>query len=182
MRRGRPARLPALLATVLLLAAASGCGGHPAPPLASSPVRATPSVPAANARPVNRTVTDPVLGDSVTVLSVVRGAPSAGAPLLLVEVRGRAGTRFTRGVEPAAFTLLEPGGRVDAAEPQTTSALAATYPPIAVIEAGQTATGWLAFAIGASSGLTLRLSRPPLVVTGSELALPAAAYLVPLPN
>lgn len=178
MRRGGPVLLLALLA-----AAAAGCGGHPtaAPLLPSSPVAVTTSVPGTRSTPVNKTVTDPVLGDSVTVLAVVRGYPTAGAPLVLVQLRAAAGDRVARGEPLAAFSLLEPGGRADAAT-EPSGALAAAYPPLQPAQAGRTETGWLAFAVHTTSGLTLRYDRATLVVVGSDQTVPAAAYRVPLPE
>lgn len=136
-------------------------------------------MPGVRTASVGQSVTDPILGDRITVLSVAR-APASTSPMIVrVEVRVSAGTRFARGVNPAAFVLVEPDARTDRPTPEPASA---TYPALLPTPPGQDETGWLAFDPISPTGLQLLYDRSALTVVGSGEVIPAATYAIQLPN
>ncbi len=145
---------------------------------------------------VNKTLSDPVLGDTVRVLHVVRGFPVpatlpavAGKEIVLVELRAEAGKKFNAGIQGSAFSVLEPGH--DIPDIESTAQIrvemaAAGYPPFptAGIAPGKKGTGWLAFQLDrrGATGLKLQLLRVAARVSGSTQTIPRQAFVVPLPD
>lgn len=192
--------IPALLLGGALLV---GCGSSTATPVAgstspapASSASALTALPATGKIAVNKLLTDPVLGDSVRVLHVVRRFPVpatlpavAGKEIVLVEIRAQAGKKFNAGILPSSFSVLEPSSPVP--DPETTALVrvemaAAGYPPFPAsgVASGKRGTGWLAFQLEqrGATGLELQLVRAAARVSGSSQTIPRKAFTVPLPD
>jgi hypothetical protein len=152
-------------------AGTSAIGGSSAP--TSAPAGADAPIA------VNKTITDPLLGDKVVVLKLVRNFPVPATypaikddEIVLVDVTITAGTKYYTSLASGSFRLIPDdtnatGNPTSIAGPEMKTK---GYPPLpdAGASTGKTATGWVAFTLArkGSKSLTLRFER--LAAQGSD--------------
>lgn len=119
----------------------------------------TSSAPAASGTKiaVGTTVTDDILDNKVTVVSVIRNFPipaaasaikARGDELVLVEVKVTAGSKYYAGMMDSDFTWGVQGKQYsgEGADSDAVHAAmtAAGHPPLAAVDTGKSGTGWIA--------------------------------------
>lgn len=159
-----------------------------------TPASAGPTGTAPKKVPLNATISDPVLGDTITVTGLVRSFPiptrlpalQGARELVLVDLTLHAGSKYTGGLSPDAFMIVTADGGADngdttVVEPEMTKA---GYKPLADqgVHSGQSGSGWVAFEVSPlnSPTLTLRYKRDAATVIGSGATIPAKTFNVPL--
>lgn len=161
---------------------------------ASAP--ATGAAPAGLTKiPVNKQIVDPVMGDKVTVVALVRNFPIPAKfsaiqdrEIVLVDIKGTAGTKFYSGIQGSGFSILEPGSTIPDSETSIVAdemAKAGFTPlPNDEIDTGKTGEGWLAFTVvkKGATGLSFRMLRLAAGVVGSSQTIPRKEFVVPLPD
>lgn len=139
---------------------------------------------------VGETITDDVMGDTITVTQLVRdfvvpdfpGIAEDGGEFVLVEIDAVAGNEFSGGIQ-GGFTLLKGGELAGAATTIADDAMtAAGYTPFEGISSGETGTGWVAFQVNTRADVyELQYKRLAATVIGSDQEIPEQIWTVPLP-
>ena len=141
---------------------------------------------------VNKTITDPVMGDVVIVKSVVRNFPipkTSGIygmrEIVLVEMTIKSGSKYYSIVGDGSFRIVTADGGYYNTEDAAFRRLIAKagYKPLPdTVHSGKTATGWYAFVVSpiGSKKLSLRLVRLPATVMGSDKTIPRKNFDVVL--
>jgi len=202
-------RLPlaAVAATVLLTVSACGGGSDSdgdaaaspetttATPEATEPPETTPA-PAAAAEPttipVDETIQDDVLGDTIKVTGMVRdfqapsrtNIPDGGGEWVLLEVDTKAGDKFSGGVQ-GGFSLYESSGEL-AGSPTgiiDEDMTAAGFTPWETASSGEQTKGWLAFQVNTrADAYQLQFKRLAASVIGGGDPIPEKIWTIDLPT
>ncbi|QDH10863.1 hypothetical protein FE634_21715 [Nocardioides dongxiaopingii] len=173
---------------------AEGDGEDVAPGEGEDAVPEEPSeAPAEGGAPVavGETITDDVLGDTITVAQVLRDFPAPaefsgitedGGELVLVEVEVSAGDEFSGGVQ-GGFKLLADGDTAGSATTIADEAMtAAGYPPFEGVSSGEQGGGWLCFQVNSrAETYELEYTRAAANIIGSDDSIEEEVWTVALP-
>lgn len=198
-----------LVAPVVALAACSGGStgttgstsmAGTAAPSTSSPTTstaATTSATTADQNPVDRvvylpidaTITDPDLGQTITAMRVARHLPwPSGQPvsrkefeIVGVRVTLKAGSRYSATLDPSMLSLVA-SSPAQTVMPTTEFGNRWSATPLATAGRSQATTGWVFFKVdrGTSSTLKLVFNRPAYDVSTTGKKFPAKTFSVDL--
>ena len=200
-------RLPLAAAVASVVLTVSACGGGSdssegetaAPessattPEASEAPETTPApAAAATAIPVDETIQDDVLGDTIKITGMVRdfqapsrtNIPDGGGEWVLLEVDTKAGDKFSGGVQ-GGFTLYETGGEL-AGSPTgiiDEDMTAAGFTPWETASSGEQTKGWVAFQVNTrADAYQLQYKRLAASVIGGGDPIPEKIWKIDLPT
>ncbi len=168
------------------------------PAASAATADATPATSDAAAQPVktaiNKTITDPLMGDKIVINSVVRNFPIPDRlpaiqddhEFVLVNMTLTAGTKFYAGVDARSMRIVTDDGTATnlangVVNPEMTKAGYVPLPDERV-EPGKNGTGWVGFLVASvgSKTLTLRYTRSAATVMGSKKTIPEKVWSIPL--
>lgn len=139
---------------------------------------------------VGETITDDVLGDTVTIAQVIKGFPSTefaniaedGGEFVLVEVDVTAGDLYSGGVQ-GGFKLLSGGETAGSSTGIIDDELeAAGMTPFDGVDGGETGSGWVVFQVNTvKPSYELTYTRTAASVIGSDETIPEQVWTIPLP-
>lgn len=139
---------------------------------------------------VDETITDDVMGDTITITHVMKGFPSTefpaiaedGGEFVLVEVAVTAGDLYSGGVQ-GGFSLLSDGETAGAATTILDGELAAAgMTPFDGVDGGETGAGWVVFQVNvAKDSYELNYTRSAATIIGSDDTIEEQVWTVPLP-
>lgn len=140
---------------------------------------------AATSTAVKAVITDPQLGHTVTATRLVRNVPwpegnpvgEASFEIVAVEVKWKAGTRYSADLRPWMLTL----GTDKTPYAVTTTefgTLPGTGKPLVPVARGQERSGWVYFKVdrGSGSKVTLSLQRPEYKVSTTGKSMPRRSF------
>ena len=152
-----------------------------------------PTAAASSMTPLNLTVSDPEMGDSILVTGIVRHFPKpasivADGEVILVQVTATAGSKFYAGWDESGAVLLNGAGTkysevdLDSLTPPMT---AAGYTPFSVantngrVDTGKTGTpGWLIFIVDDAKGPLSFGTHHPAATTSGGGSIAEGTYTV----
>jgi hypothetical protein len=208
--QGRIRLVTGFVASATLLASCSGtttgtssgsspgrAGTSPGSASTTSPLTPTPSttttVPVGPGPKitVNKTISDPALGHTVTIHQIQRhwpwpanyGIASDVFELVAVDMTWEAGTVYTAWLSPDMFTISSGGKFPNLADSVINTSLANLKYPLmpAKVLHGKKVRGWVVFKVDPkdAKALSLTYNRPKIQVTGGD-AIAAKTFTVPL--
>lgn len=139
---------------------------------------------------VGETITDDVLGDTITIVQAIEGFPSTefanitedGGEFVLVEVEVTAGDLYSGGVQ-GGFKLLSEGETAGSATGIIDDEIeAAGMTPFDGVDGGETGSGWVVFQVNsAKESYELTYTRMAASVIGSDETIPEQVWTIALP-